>query len=125
MPRLDLMTSAESTGIIFSALRALTGDTDYASFLGVVSAKVNGILKVDKEKIMVNLINSRPNFAIIDVHWEDFGYKNYKKMGLFGRMNTQWNEVRSTSERSFIVLGDNYEVEIWYELQASKREGVL
>lgn len=114
MPKLDLMTSTNSTGVIFSALRTLTGDTDFANFTGVVSAKVNGKLKIDKEEITVQLTNSRPNFAIIDVHWEDFGYKNYKEMGLFGRMTTEWNEVKSTSARSFKVFSDTYEIEICY-----------
>jgi hypothetical protein len=114
MPKLDLMTSTESTGVIFSVLRTLTGDTNYANFTGVVSAKVNGKLKIDKEEITVQLTNSRPNFAIIDVHWEDFGYKNYKEMGLYGRMTTEWNEVKSTSARSFKVFGETYEIEICY-----------
>ncbi|WP_163003096.1 hypothetical protein [Pseudomonas viridiflava] len=114
MPKLDLMTSSESTGIIFSALRTLTDDTSYASFTGVVSAKVNEKLKIDREEITVQLTNSRPNFAFIDVHWEDCGYKNYKEMGLFGRMSTEWNEVKSTSDRSFKVFSDTYEIEIHY-----------
>ncbi|KPX55137.1 hypothetical protein ALO67_200027 [Pseudomonas amygdali pv. hibisci] len=74
----------------------------------MVSAKVNKKLKIDKEEITVQLTNSPPNFALIDVHWEDCVYKNHKEMGLFGRMSTEWNEVKSTSERSFKVLSDNY-----------------
>ncbi|EMJ4071449.1 hypothetical protein ISH43_09770 [Pseudomonas aeruginosa] len=114
MPKLDLLTSSNSTSVVFSALRQLTGDTSYASFAGVVSAKVNGVLKIDKEEITVQLTNSRPNFAIIDIHWEDCGYKNYKEMGLFGRMTTEWNDVKSTSARSFSVFSDSYEIEICY-----------
>lgn len=114
MPKLDLMTSSKSTQIIFTALKNLTGDTTFASFTGIVSAKVNGKLKIDKEEITVQLTNHRPNFAFIDVHWEDCGYKNYKEMGLYGRMSTEWNEVKSTSDRSFKVLSDAYEIEIHY-----------
>lgn len=114
MPKLDLMTSSKSTQIIFSALKTLTGDTTFANFTGVVSAKINGKLKIDKEEITIQLTNNRPNFAFIDVHWEDCGYKNYKEMGLYGRMSTEWNEVKSTSDRSFKVFSDTYEIEIHY-----------
>ncbi len=57
---------------------------------------------------------NRPNFATIDIHWEDWGYKNYKDMGLYGRMNTEWNRVKSTSARSFEVLGGSYRIEVCY-----------
>ena len=114
MPKLDLITSSDSTNVIFAALRTLTGDTDYASFTGIVSAKVNDVLKINKEEITVHLTNSRPNFAIIDIIWEDCGYKNYKEMGLFGRMTTQWNEVKSTSAKSFKIYSESYEIEVCY-----------
>jgi hypothetical protein len=81
---------------------------------GVVSAKIKGSLKIDSEPIKVQLTNSRPNYALIDVMWEDCGYKNYKDMGLFGRMSTQWQEVEMIAPRAFRVVSDDYQLEIKY-----------
>ncbi|QCY14989.1 MULTISPECIES: hypothetical protein [Pseudomonas] len=114
MPKLDLLTSSNSTSVVLSAIRDLTDDTDTATFNGVVSAKINGSLKIDREEITVQLINSRPNYAIIDIHWEDCGYKNYKDMGLYGRMTTQWNEVKKSSATSFTLYGETYEIVVNY-----------
>ncbi len=55
---LDLMTSSESTQVIYTVLRELTGDTNYVSFLGSVTAKVNGKSKIDEEDIRVSLTYS-------------------------------------------------------------------
>lgn len=111
---LDLKESSESTQVIFSVLRELTGDTNYASFIGVITAKVNGKIKIDEDEIKVLLINNRPNFAIIDVLWEEYSYKNYKQMGLYGRMTTEWQEVKKTGPKVFTIYSDTYEIAVNY-----------
>jgi len=114
MPMLDQLKSSRSTAVIFSALRALTGDTSNATFTGVVSAEVDGEEIIVEENISVQLTNSRPNFATVHIHWEEHGYEDYRKLGLFGSMDTRWNEVKATSARSFRIYGENYEVEVCY-----------
>jgi len=110
----NLNTSSESTYLIFDVIRKITGNTDCASFTGTVSATVNGILKIDQEKIPILLTNSRPNCVLIDIMWEDGGYKNYKDMGLFGRMSTQWQQVKKSGTRAFTILSDTYVIEVAY-----------
>lgn len=106
--------SAKSTAVILDVIRELTGDTTYASFEGIVSASINGELKIDGERLDVSLTNSRPNYALIDVIWEDGGYKNYRDMGLYGRMSTQWQEAEKIAPRTFRVIGDTYHLDIQY-----------
>lgn len=114
MAKLELLESSRGTQVVLDVIRKLTGDTSYAKFAGVVTATVNGVVKVDRETIEVQLTNSRPNFAYIDVHWEDFGYKNFHDMGVYGRMDTRYNQVKVTGAKSFVVIGDNYRIEISY-----------
>ncbi len=106
--------SSESTAVILKVIRELTDDTTYAVFEGSVSATINGQLKINAEPLKVHLTNSRPNYALIDVMWEDSGYENYRDMGLYGRMSTQWQEVRMVAPRTFRVSGDTYQLDIQY-----------
>lgn len=106
--------SATGTALILEIIRELTDDTNYVAFQGIISAEINGDLKIDGEKIEVHLTNSRPNYALIDVIWEDYGYKNYKDMGLFGRMSTQWQEVQMVEPRAFKVISDTYQLIVQY-----------
>lgn len=106
--------SAMSTAVILDVIRELTDDTNYVVLDGIVSAKIRGNLEIDSEPIKVHLTNSRPNYALIDVMWEDCGYKNYKHMGLFGRMSTQWQEVERIAPKTFRVVSDTYQLEIQY-----------
>ena len=55
------------------------------------------------------VIYMRPNYARIDIMWENYGYKNYRDTGLYGSMNTKWQEVEMTGNNTFIIYGDNYE----------------
>ena len=59
-------------------------------------------------------MKSRPNYATINIMWEDYGYKNYRNMGLYGSMNTKWQEVKMTGDNTFTIYGDNYEINITY-----------
>ena len=112
---LSLIKSSDSTIVILNVIRELTGDTTYAEFDATVSAKINGEKKIDGETIRIYLTNSRPNFALIDIVWEDFGYRNYKDMGLFGRMSTQWQEVKKIKAKTFRVFGGSYEIDVDYQ----------
>lgn len=104
------LKSSESTAVVLDVIRELTGDTTYATFKAIVSATIKGKLKIDD----VNLTNSRPNYALIDIMWEDCGYKNYQNMGLFGRMSTQWQEVKKVGTRTFRIFDDSYQIDVTY-----------
>jgi hypothetical protein len=111
---LDLKKSSDSTTVVLNVIRELTCDTTYANFKGIVTANVNGTKIIDKEEFDVHLTNSRPNYALIDIMWEECGYKAYKKLGLYGRMSTQYQVVKKGKGQSFKITSDEYEIDVEY-----------
>jgi len=71
----DLMTSPKSTQVIYKVIEELTGDRDSVAFEAKVTAKVNDKVIIKNEVIEVLLMKSRPNYATINIMWEDYGYK--------------------------------------------------
>jgi hypothetical protein len=110
----DLRESSESTQVILSVIRELTGDTSYASFIGIITAKVRGKIEINEHEIKVLLTNNRPNYASIDILWEEHGYINYKQIGLYGRMTTEWQKVKITGPKIFTIYNDTYEIAVNY-----------
>ncbi|MCI1027049.1 hypothetical protein [Pantoea dispersa] len=106
--------SSESTQVIYKVIKSITNDTNFASFIGVVTATVNDEVIIDHEKIQIHLTNSRPNYALIDIFWEDSGYGDYKSLGLFGRMSTQYQRVEENKKRTFTIYNDLYSIEVEY-----------
>ena len=111
---LDLKSSSDSTHAILDIIEELTGDRSYARFRGIVSAKIGGSKRIDREEIEIHLTYSLPNYAIIDIMWEESGYKAYKNLGLYGRMTTQYQKVRKGKSRSFKVISNEYEIKVQY-----------
>ncbi|WP_219953064.1 hypothetical protein [Dickeya zeae] len=111
---LDSKKSALSTSVIINVIKEITGDTNYTDFIGIITATVNGKLKINQEKIQVYLTNSRPNYALIDIIWEEGGYRNYKDLGLFGRMSTQWQCVIKSKDRTFSIISETYKIDVEY-----------
>ncbi|MGC4734041.1 hypothetical protein [Providencia hangzhouensis] len=111
---LDLIKRGESTAVILEVIRNLTGEVAYARFDGVVTATVQGKEIIHEEEIQILLTYNAPNYAYIDIIWEDYGYKNYKDMGLFGRMSTQYQQVKKSGARCFTLISDNYTIDIMY-----------
>jgi len=110
---LDLMTRGESSSVLREVSRELTGEPSYVSFEGTATATVAGEVVVDNEPVPMS-INHDSNRSVLDVMWEDGGYKNYKRMGLYGRMNTDYQRVTSTESRSFHVDGGSYQLQVKY-----------
>lgn len=111
---LDLIKSSESTAVVIGVIKELDDNTSYAKFNGVITATVKGKRVIDKEEIPVLLIYNAPNYAFIDILWEDGGYKNYKSMGLYGRMSTQYQEVKKSGIRFFTLKNKDYTIDIMY-----------
>lgn len=111
---LDIEISAAGTATVKDVIRELTDDTHHASFDAVITAKVSGKVVIDEETIRVQLLNNRSDGATINALWEDYGYENYRNMGLFGSMSTQWQRVGKTGYRQITVFSDTYELLINY-----------
>ncbi len=110
---LDISTLRESSQVIIDIAKEMSGDSRFASFAGEVTAIVNDAVVVNQEYIDIRL-NNNPNFSTIDIMWEDFGYKNYKSMGLFGRMTTQYQRVEKTDESQFTIIDTKFKIVVNY-----------
>ncbi|AXH61197.1 MULTISPECIES: hypothetical protein [Providencia] len=111
---LDLIKRGESTAVILSVIRDLTGEATFAIFDGIVTVTVQGKKIIDEEEIQIQLTYSPPNYAVIDILWEICGYKNYKDMGLHGRMSTQYQQAKKSGLRRLTLINDNYTIDIMY-----------
>lgn len=98
--------------LMLRVMSEITGDpgAHVAKGTFVVSAKVNERLVIDKQKIECYFIREL-NLVAISVYWEESGYKNYKEMGLFGKMDTKWQEVKRKGKWLYVV-GNTYKVRI-------------
>jgi hypothetical protein len=106
----------KDTPLVMTVIREITGENDarYASFDATVSAAVGGVELIAEERIRVALVYDGTNYANISVFWEDYGYKNYGQMGLFGIMKTQYQSVIRTGVREIRVVDPKYSVTIRY-----------
>ena len=78
----DGMTAASQVIHILAADRWAT----FAKATLAVSAKVEGKLIVDEEQFEV-LMQKELDCVSISIYWEESGYKAYKALGLFGKMD--------------------------------------
>lgn len=111
---LNPLKSSESTSEIINTIRELTNDTIYATFDGIITVSMNGKNIIEDETIRVALQYDGTNYGSISIFWENYGYKNYKSMGLHGIMSTQYQEVQRINNRNILVINDNYIVSIIY-----------
>lgn len=101
-------------GTIQKAIRHTAGDNQRAAmFLGVVTATVGGTTVISGDIIRVNLVVHHDR-ADVGIYWEEHGYKNYKSMGLFGLMNSNYQRFVDTGNNTFEIVGDTYKISINY-----------
>ncbi len=60
----------------------------------IVTALVNNELIVDAESIECHF-QIEKNYSIVNIYWEESGYKHYRKLGLYGQMRTDYQLVTS------------------------------
>lgn len=99
---------------IRKAIRYTTGENgNVAMFTAVVSAIVGGKSIISEDTIKVHLAIHYDK-SEVSVFWEDYGYKNYKNMGLYGLMNSDYQDFIDIGLNKFQVVGDRYTVVINY-----------
>lgn len=99
---------------IRKAIRHTTGENGRAAmFPGVITATVRGSTVIEEEVIKVSL-TVHHNRVDVGIFWEEHGYKNYKSMGLFGLMNSDYQDFVDTGNNTFKIVGDTYEISINY-----------
>ncbi len=96
----------------FEAILTVTADrtATFAKATLLVSAKINDTLVINEESFEV-IIQKERDCVSVSIYWEEGGYKAYKNLGLFGKMNTKFQETSMKS--GFLYLyGDNYKIRI-------------
>jgi len=113
---LDLVTAGKGTQAVKEAIWEINGHrkSNYAEVIADISASVRGIKVIENEKIGVCLEFDGTNYSIIGILWDDYGHADYKEMGLYGEMKTQFNIVKKKADRTLIVQDQFYEIEIKY-----------
>lgn len=88
---------------IVLALRDL-GDvgTRYAATIAVVTAVVNDVVIVDEAQIKIALMLGEQG-DIIDMYWAESNYRNFRELGLYGRFNTNFQDVCVSGSRELRI----------------------
>jgi hypothetical protein len=100
--------------LMLKLIKELAGNNNalVASGKFVISAKVRGELIIDDELFECQF-TKKLDTVNMSVYWEEGGYRNYKALGLFGLMETNWQKVRRKDGVLYIENpGKSYELRI-------------
>ena len=98
----------DSTHYLVELIKTLEDDRNASIHTGEfkVTAVVNNKEIVSGETIQCALLEKN-NGVDIDIHWEDYGYKAFRELGLYGRSNSKYFMLEEISERSFRITDKN------------------
>lgn len=110
-------SSSESTYAVNDLIGAMTGhrDTGYYCGMATVSADVDGATVIDHQDIEVAVTFDGTNYASICIFWEEHGFKNYRAIGLYGQMSTQYQDAHFVPPRGLKLLGQAYVIRFQYK----------
>ncbi len=110
------MSANSSTQVIKEAIYAINGHREWnsANAVATVSARVRRQNIIQSEQIKVQFDFDGTNYAKISIFWEDYGFANYRELGLYGVTKSQFAEVEKSGERSMTITDSSYMVEIQY-----------
>jgi uncharacterized lipoprotein len=115
---LDHQSADNGARIISDVIKNLERNKCSMPSITSTNAKVTAIVKgrkvITDETIKVQFsIDFNRNIATIFIFWEDYGYKRYKSMGLYGMMDTQWQGVEKIDDKTIVVSSEGeYEIDI-------------
>lgn len=111
---LDIIAAGEGTEAVKEAIWELNGYRNHraADAIVVVSAWVKGRQVIEKENIRAGFQFDGTNYATIYIYWEEYGHENYRDMGLYGSVKTQYNIVKKAGPRSLAIHDPNYQITI-------------
>ena len=102
----------------YTAIYEITGDSSRNKADGefIVTDEVAGKVIIDREPIKCYMVLQHDS-AELQVYWEDYGYKAYKQLGLFGQMNSKWQPIEKLTDGSFSVtdMQGSYTLTIEYK----------
>ncbi|MBF9001903.1 hypothetical protein [Vibrio nitrifigilis] len=101
---------------LYELIKDLSDDRNATSYRGYfyITAVVNGNTKVVADSIDCMFIKHFDHVEV-DVMWEDCGYKNYRDMGVYGLMRSQYFTIKNITDNSFQLLDSNGSYELTFE----------
>jgi hypothetical protein len=81
----------------------------------IVTATVNDELIIDSEVIECHF-QIETNYSVINIYWEEAGYKLYQKLGLYGQMRTDYQFVKDIGPNQICIKDEHepFEITIQY-----------
>jgi len=87
----------------------------YTEIMPKVTATVNGVTVIEDEEIKTTIsIDHTMGTAKIGIFWEDYGYEEYRSMGLFGLMGTGYHNIIDTGDNTFRIVDKSYIIDVNY-----------
>ncbi len=113
MPPLTLQDKLESIEAVKNLMKSLTGDrnTRYVKGGCVVTAKVGNSVVIDGETIPCDITVERDR-VIVGMYWEEAGYDNYNELGLFGRMNSDFQRYTKSGSQGLDITCAAYSLSL-------------
>lgn len=94
---------------IIDYLHGNPGSTS-AEAVANIEATVSGCQTIELASVFCKFIVPIMGGALIDIFWEDAGLPVYKSVGLYGEMNSDFQEVVALSQMGLRISGANYEI---------------
>lgn len=110
------MSSVESMYYLSELIKELSQDRNAGSYFGkfTISAVVNGKEKISRESVGCQL-TIKHDSVDVSVYWEDYGYKGFRDMGLYGRTNSEFFSVNELSSNSFEIINNSDKNKLVFE----------
>lgn len=110
------MKYVDGTHYLIELIKRLSDDRNANSYRGnfTVTAVVGKNVKVDRDIIDCFLVIQHDSVDIC-IYWEDCGYKSYKDMGLYGKANSKYQEIKKLNDNSLKIRDKSGAYEIMFE----------
>ena len=107
------MEYVDSTHYLAELIKTLSNDRNSSYYKGdfYITATVDGVGKINNDLVECELVIQYDSVKI-SIYWEEYGYRNYREMGLYGVVSSKYREITQLSDKSFSVKdrGGRYEL---------------
>jgi len=96
------MNNLNGTHFLCELIRELSNDRNATHYKGeaTITAIVHGEEVISSDTIDCEMV-IKYDSVDINFYWEDCGYKDYKKMGLYGQASSKFQNITKLSNTSF------------------------
>lgn len=115
---IDLPQQGKNKKIIAWAINYLSNGTveRYLRIRGTVTATVSNQIVIDEEIIGLDFTKPPHGASVINIYWEESGYKAYRNLGLYGQASSTWQTFIKDDDNNIFIQNDTPGYEIKIEL---------